>query len=442
MEAVMHRTLVSKFLKFVALGLSLSLALAGCAPLSPSGGGKTLQSKVRRDLAPQIPAADAESLARGNRAFALDFYQAVSAQDGNLFFSPYSLSVALAMTYAGARGATAEQMAETLHFTLPQERLHPAFNGLDLALASRGEGARDKDKQAFQLNAANSLWGQVDYAFTPEFLDLLAQNYGAGLRLVDFANAPEPARQEINDWVEKQTEGRIEDLVPQGAIDSMTRLALANAIYFKADWLTPFSADDTRNQPFYMLDGGEVMVPMMSYGQNEPTSFPYAAGDGYQAVEIPYVGEAVSMLVIVPDSGRFAEFEAGLDANQMEAIQAALEIQSVNLRLPKFSFESEFALRGTLAAMGMPDAFDPGQADFSGMDGSRALFVDDVFHKAFVAVDEKGTEAAAATAVIMQLSALVREGIELNVDRPFIFAIVDNPSGVVLFLGRVLDPTG
>jgi serpin B len=309
-----------------------------------------------------------------------------------------------------------------------------------LSLTSRGDDPSGEAEQAFQLKIANSLWGQVDYEFLPEFLDLLALNYGAGLRLVDFANAPEPAREEINNWVEKQTEDKIKDLIRQGAIDGMTRLVLANAIYFKADWLFPFNPDDTHDQPFHLLDGGEVMVPMMSHASIFPTSFPYMADDGYQVVEIPYVGETVSMLVIVPDAGRFAEFEAGLDATRLEAIQAGLAPQNVSLRLPKFSFDSQFALKDTLARMGMPDAFDPDAADFSGMDGTRSLFIGDVFHKAFVAVDEKGTEAAAATAVIMALLAAMPADIELTVDRPFVFAIIDKPSGAILFLGRVLDP--
>jgi serpin B len=439
-EAIMRRTMRESIWRILAPIVSLSLVLAACAtPSVPGLGGKVLESDLQRDSAPQVPAEDAAELAAGNRAFAFDFYQAVCDQGGNLFFSPHSLSVALAMTYAGARSSTEAQMAETLHYSLPQERLHPAFNALDLELASRGAGG-DKEEQPFELSIANSLWGQRDYAFLPEFLDLLALNYGAGLRLSDFAGAPEAARNEINRWVEKETQGKIEDLIPEGAIDTFTRLVLANAIYFKADWLKPFEASETQDMPFYLLDGSQVQTPMMAHDGAE--TFPYAAGEGFQAVELPYVGEEIAMLVVVPDTGSFPAFEAGLDAERFVAIQAQMQPTELILRFPKFQFESEFALSDRLAGMGMPDAFTPGAADFSGMDGTQQLFIQDVFHKAFVAVDEKGTEAAAATAVIMGLMAMMPPDVQLTVDRPFIFAIVDKPTGSILFLGRVLNPAG
>ncbi|MDY6912521.1 MAG: serpin family protein, partial [Chloroflexota bacterium] len=335
---------------------------------------------------------------------------------------------------------TAQQMAETLHFILSQDQLHPAFNALDLQLVSQNSGATTEDGKDFTLNIANSLWGQHDYAFLPEFLDLLAANYGAGLRLVDFVSAPDPSRIAINDWVSEQTEDKIKDLIPEGAITDLTRLVLANAIYFYADWLHPFNANSTHDAAFHLPDGSEVTVPMMS--MSDPANLPYASGTGYQAVELPYLGGESAMTIIVPDSGTFADFESALSADLINEIISSLEQKSVDLRLPKFSYESDFSLAQTLAEMGMPDAISPGVADFSGMDGTKFLYISDVFHKAFVAVDEKGTEAAAATAVIVGSTSISMVDVRLTIDRPFIFLIRDIDTGTILFMGRVLNPAG
>jgi serpin B len=427
--------------------------LAACAPsaatqapavspdLTPTGVipvSDLVQSKKERLINPAVPASDLAALENGNRAFALDFYQAVRDQDGNLFYSPYSISLALAMTYAGARGTTESQMGETLHFTLPQDRLHAAINALDQELASRADASSDHEGDPFQLNIANSIWAQQDYTFLPQYLDLLAQNYGAGLRLVDFAGAAESARQTINDWVNQQTQGKIKDLIPQGAIDQMTRLVLANAIYFKASWLHPFEENLTQDGDFHLLDGGHVRVPMMAASSS--THLPYVQGQGYQAVELPYVGQDVSMLILVPDAGTFQQFEAALDPAKLQDILTGLKPQQVAFKMPKFKFETSYGLSNTLAGMGMPDAFNPGQADFSGMDGGRNLYITKVLHKAYVAVDENGTEAAAATAVIVGLTAMQPSPVELTVDRPFIFLIQDKPTGTILFMGRILNP--
>jgi serpin B len=388
---------------------------------------------VARNTAPQASAADLEALVGGNRAFALELYQALREQEGNLFYSPYSISMALAMTYAGARTGTEAQMAEVLHFSLPQAQLHPAFNALDLTLAERGEGAGGRG--GFQLNVANALWGQAGYPFLPEFLDLLGRNYGAGLRLLDFAADAEAARLTINDWVAEQTEDRIQDLIPPGVLGAATRLVLTNAIYFNAAWAQPFEASATQDEAFHLLDGGQVTVPMM----HQTESFGYLAGDGYQAVELPYEGHELSMVILLPDEGGFEAFEAGLDAAQVEAILQETSDRQVALALPRFEFEAQFSLADTLGAMGMPDAFSD-QANFSGMTGTRDLFISAVIHKAFVAVDEEGTEAAAATAVVMVEGAMPAEPLEVRVDRPFLFLIRDIQTGTVLFLGRVMDP--
>jgi len=327
-------------------------------------------------------------------------------------------------------------MAKTLHFILPQDRLHPTFNGLDIELARRGEGAEGKDGEGFRLNIVNALWGQDEYGFLSEYLNVLAENYGAGLRLLDFRNAPEESRVTINDWVSDQTEDRVEDLIPQGVIDELTRLVLTNAIYFNAAWAEPFEPDQTDDGTFHLLGGGQVTVPMME----QMESFGYAEGEGYQAVELPYDGWELSMVILLPDTGEFEAFEGSLDAERVDGIVKDLVHGQVALTMPKFEFESGFSLVETLAAMGMPDAFT-GAADFSGITGDRDLFIGEVIHKAFVAVDEAGTEAAAATAVVMPASAPPEEPVEVTVDRPFIFLIRDIETGAVLFVGRVVDPS-
>ena len=418
-----------KPLTILALTLMLMLAFGACTP-GPSAivaDPNLVQSSAQRLHQPAVP-GDLQAVANANNAFALDFYRAVHSQPGNLFYSPYSLSLALAMTYAGARGETAAQMAHTLHFSLPPERLHPAIDALDLQLQDPG--------QPMLLTVANSLWGQKGQVFQPAFLDTLAQNYGAGLRLADFAAQPEPTRQQINQWVAQQTKDRIRDLIPAGGIDPSTRLALAHAIYFKAEWATPFDPENTHDAPFHPLQGADQTVKMMSLHIN---TLPYLREADFQALELPYRG-AASMILLLPDPGAFEHFEAGLDEKAYSGILAGLQPQLVALSLPKFHFETPFTLAQTLGQMGMPDAFKPSQADFSGMDGQRDLFIGQVIHKAFVAVDEKGTEAAAATAIGLAGARLdPQKPVVLTFDRPFVFLIRDQKSGAVLFAGRLVS---
>lgn len=421
-----------------ALMVVVLVSLAACAqPVA----GEVVQSGKQRVTSPDVSETDLATLVEGNSAFAFDLYQALREEGGNLFYSPYSISLALVMTYAGAGGETAQQMADTLHFTLENNRLHPAFNWLDIELASRGKGAKGKDEEGFRLNIVNAIWGQEGYKFLSEFLDVLAENYGAGLRILDFANAPEESRITINNWVSDQTEGRIEDLIPQGLIDTWTRLVLTNAIYFNAAWQYPFKEEMTEDGPFYLLDGGEVTVPMMK----QTETFGYAEGDGYQAVELPYDGRELSMVLLLPEAGQFEAFGGSLNTQEVGAILKELEFRRVTLTMPKFECESDFSLGETLAAMGMPDAFVWQIADFSGMTGDRDLFIGDVIHKAFVSVDESGTEAAAATAVVMTPTAgppeEPEEAVEVTVDRPFVFLIHDIETGAILFVGRIVDPS-
>jgi serpin B len=433
--------------KNVLRGVSLILVLvlvfvglAGCGKTEPAGGlvskAEVLQSEKARVTLPDVEGTDLAQLVAGNGSLAFDLYRALWTKDSNLFYSPHSISVALAMTYAGARNETERQMAQTLHFTLAQDRLHPAFNGLDLELASRGQGAEGKDEGEFRLNVANSIWGQTGYSFLNEFLDVLAENYGAGLRLLDFQNAPETSRVVINDWVNEQTEGKIEDLLPPNSVDALTRLVLTNAIYFNAAWAHPFQEESTHDAPFHLLDGREVVVPMME----QVETFGYADGEGYQVVELPYDGGELSMIILLPAANRFQGFAEALDAERAAPILDEIRSAQVHLTMPKFTYESQFSLKQTLAKLGMPDAFTAA-ADFSGMTGDRDLAIDDVIHKAFVAVDEAGTEAAAATAVIMKLTAAPGGApVEVTLDRPFIFVIRDIQTGAILFVGHVVNP--
>ena len=393
---------------------------------------------------PSATETEVSDLVLGNGVFAFDLYRALSADDGNLFFSPYSISISLGMTYAGARGETEKQMTDTLSFLLPHDRLHPAFNTLHLDLDSRGGGTQNNDPSAFRLSIANALWGQQGHHFLDEFTTVVAENYGARVRPTDFLEQPEESRLRINDWVAEATENRIRDLIPTGKFDDQPpALVLTNAIYFNAGWLHEFSELSTPTA-FHPLQGEAVDVPMMERSAMSK----YAGGDGYQAVDLHYKFSKMSMTILLPDSGTFEEFESSLDYELVTRTDEDMESREVVLTMPRFEFESEFDLVDTLESMGMRDAFDGLRANFSGMDGQscmagdpRCLFLSDVIHKAFVAVDEEGTEAAAATLQIaIPMSGSALPPVEFTVDRPFIFLIRDRETGTILFVGRVLDP--
>ncbi len=399
-----------------------------------------------RDSSPVTTIGDVQELVDGNTTFALDLYhQLAGGSEDNLFFSPFSISLALAMVHAGAAGKTEQQMADAMNFHLPQERLHPAFNALDQYLASCSSGEGD---DGFTLHSANALWGQEGHGFLTTYLDILARNYGGQVREVDFRTCPEDARQQINCWVSEATAKRIEDLIDPGAIVCSSRLVLANAVYFKAKWDLPFEEEDSRPGHFSCLNGEQVEVPMMRQ-TGLMKHFNYSQGDGFQAVALDYKERSIAMTLLVPDAGRYDEFETSLDNDLFQTILQDMETQRVNLTMPKFKLETSLVLRDSLVDMGMPNAFDRSKAEFQGMDGQSCLAGDDeclsisnVIHKAFVAVDEAGTEAAAATAVMMMGASAVPESpIELVVDRPFIFLIHDRNTGAILFLGRVANPS-
>jgi len=416
---------------FEPLLLSFALAaavVAGCGGAQAKDDGQVARSAATRLTAPQVPGEDMGALSAGNAAFAVDLYQTLRASPGNLVFAPESLSIALALTYGGAAGTTAAQMAATLHFTLPPERLHPAFDALDLAL-----NAQASSTGAFRLTLANAMWAQQGFTVLPTFLDLLAQNYGAGVRLVDFASAPETVRQTINAWVAEQTDDAVPELLKDGDISPNTRLVLANAVYFKADWLTPFFPKSPAGT--FQSPAGPVSVAMMS----GPAQVPVWTGPGYTAASLPYAGGTTSMVLLVPDAGTFDAFEAALTADTLQAALAGAGTAALEaVMVPRFSARQHFSVKKALAALGMTDAFDGAAADFSGIDGRHDLFITDVIHQANVAVDEQGTVASAATAVIVGIKG-VRQ--TLVVDRPFLYLIRDDATGAILFLGRVLDPS-
>ncbi len=414
------------------LSIILTLGLIGC---TVPASAEVLKSDKDRVMSPEVGLSDLATLVEGNSQFAFDLYQALKDTDDNLFYSPYSISLALAMTYAGARGETEAQMAETLNYLLSQQDLHPAFNSLDLELAKRGKTSEGKDGEGFRLNIANSIWGQKDYDFLDSYLDLLAENYGAGLRVLDFIADPESSRETINQWVSDETEGRIKDLIPEGGITTLTRLVLTNAIYFNAAWATPFAEEATADGKFYLEDGTEITVPMMKQAEH----LGYAEADDYLAVELPYDGNELSMVVITNQGGSFSDFENNLTWEAVQELIGSLESTNVAFTMPKFEFESLFGLRDTLYSMGMEEAFLE-TADFSGMNGQRDLMIHDVVHKSFVSVDEAGTEAAAATGVIVGIVSIPADPIEVTLDSPFTFLIRDIETGTILFVGKVANP--
>jgi serpin B len=310
---------------------------------------------------------------------------------------------------------------------------------LQTDLETRESRAPDyMEGDVFQLNIANAVWGQENYPFLDDYVDLLDTYYGAGLQQVDFINATEAARLAINAWVEDQTEDRIQDIIPPGLLDTLTRLVLANAVYFNASWHDPFNASDTHDDTFTLLDGSQVTVPMMSQSE----VFRYGRGEDYQAVQLPYFGGNMNMLIVLPDAGKFEAVETALDARVIDTVYEIPDGPLVHLFMPRFEYEYAVSLSTILRAMGMTDAFDPAQADFSGMAATDELFISEVLHKSFIKVDEKGTEAAAATIVMMAGGGgyAPSETVELRLDRPFIYLIYDWQTGTILFVGRVLNP--
>jgi serine protease inhibitor len=378
------------------------------------------------------PGADMATVVRGNNQFALELYGKLRDGRGNLFLSPYSISTALGMTYAGARTQTAEEMARVLHFTLDNDTLHPALGALIKQI--NGEPGQ---KRGYQLTTANALWGQKGFPFQSAFLKLTKDSYGAGLNEVDFAGDTEQTRQTINAWVEKQTENKIKDLLVKGILTADTRLVLTNAIYFKGDWVSQFKKDQTREESFLADGERKVKVPFM----HQAAAFRCYRADTFQMLELPYVGKDLSMVVLLPKKlDGLADLEKTLTLDKLNTWLSHLRGIDVELTLPKFKLTAAFELEKVLPGMGMRLAFTEG-ADFSGLYASgEKRYIKNVIHKAFVEVSEEGTTAAAATAV-SEGGESAPETAVFKADHPFLFLIRDKRSGSILFLGRLVDPT-
>jgi serpin B len=436
MTNALHRT--AAVLALAALALPM---VAGCS----NEGGDAESGAASSGGGRETPAAAAgteeiAALAAGERQFAFDMYARL-AGDGNLFFSPYSISVALGMTAGGARGNTEYEMASVLRFPTEDSSGAPMFVGRETVAASyaglerklAGEAATD----GYELHVANRLWGEDDYPFLQSYLDFVSAHYGAGFERADFTGDPEAERLRINAWAQENTRDRIRDLVPPGGIDSLTTLVLTNAVYFKGMWQRRFDEERTEDAPFYGATE-QSTVPLMS----QKAEFPYHETEDVQVIELPYEGDEISMLVVLPREESpmdLTMLESTLSPETFDVWRAAVSEREVRVYLPRFSMTWGTAdIARDLAALGMRDAFDGSRADFSGMTDLDDLFIGPVFHKAFVAVDEEGTEAAAATAVVMKRLAVQHETV-FRADRPFMFAIVHNETGAILFMGRVLD---
>ena len=370
---------------------------------------------------------ESSPMAQSNNTFAFNLYQQVKGQDGNLIFSPYSITQALGMLYLGAGGTTQQQIAATL--ALPSEDI----NFIELASVMNAGPAYEG--VTFQLNVANSLWAQQGYGLHPDYVNNLSEFYGVQLEEVDYA-APDQTAQIINQWISDQTQDKITDLVDPPNLDPLTRLMLVNAIYLNAGWATMFDENATEDAPFTRLDGTQVTVPMMHMYEGAT----YVATETYQVAKLSYQQPNFDMMVILPDQGQFEAVEAMLSNEFFETLRTQLFMAyNLEVAFPRFKYDTSLDLADTLQAMGMPAAFSA-DADFSGI-ANEQLFVNSVIHQAYIGVDEKGTEAAAATVIGMGGGGPPNLPITFNADRPFIYIIYEYNTGAILFIGRVVDPS-
>ncbi|MFH1586878.1 MAG: serpin family protein [Candidatus Diapherotrites archaeon] len=370
-----------------------------------------------------------DSVVNANNQFALDLYSEFKDDPGNVFFSPWSITTAVSMTYEGAKGQTADEMKSVFHFSGNDAVRRPSF--------ARVQNQINAAQSQYLLRSANALWAEQTYPFLEEYTALIEKYYSARVENMDFINDSEGSRETINTWVENQTNDRIQDLIPQGVITPYTRMVLTNAIYFKGTWVKEFKKENTRKGDFHVAPDKTVSADMMHLSEEE---FNYAENDELQILELPYKGENLSMLILLPRGNDITSLENSLTSEKLSGLRNQMGEQEVIITLPKFKFEAKYFLSETLAQMGMPTAFDEDEADFSGMDGTDDLFISQVIHQSFVEVNEEGTEAAAATAIIVMGSSAMPQNI-FTADHPFIFIIQEKETGNILFLGRVSDPT-
>jgi serpin B len=394
------------------------------------------KSEIVTRESPTAPNENISKQAESINKLAIAMYNQCKQEGKGLFLSPYSITSALAMTAAGANGNTKKQIRDALQVSLEGDAFDQAINSIDQSLMNHAATT-----DGITLNVVNSSWMQSGWDFKVSYLDHIAQYYGAGVNLLDFLNKPEDCRQIINTWVSDQTNNKILDLIPQGAISSSTKLVLTNAIYFLADWLYSFNSDFTVNKDFTLLDKSKVSVPTMYLCKPDSMAkMRYARGKGVRALDFPYKGDRLAMTVLLPDLDSFSMVENSLSTAMINQLIGDLREQKLAVSLPKFKFTfGSFSLKEAFETLGMTDAFNASQADFSGIDGTRSLCIGDIVHKAFIAVDEKGTEAAAATAVLIDITSVL-DPVVFTVNRPFIFMIRDKQTGTILFIGRILNP--
>ena len=423
------------FTYLLVTGLVLICA-PGCGDDGPTTvSPRMVKSDLPRDTATSLTDPVVVAQVRGNHDFAFDAYHGIAdGTDHNVVYSPYSVTTAFGMQWAGALNQTADEIADVMGFVGSQDDVHRALGALDLYFDTIGA----EDPAIFRLSVANAMWALPRVELQTPFLDVLAQYYDAGMYLLDFEGDADGSRRTINAWVEQETNHTIRDLLPADYNDLLSRawLVLTNAIYFKADWENEFNATETSPGTFH-APTGDVNAQMM---RQDSLSARYFAGAGFEAVELPYKGGHTTMLILVPEAGGFDAFEQTLDATAYLDIVDQLAPETLSLRLPKFRYELETRLDDTLKGLGMELAFDD-RADFSGIHGGSAVpfFIGAVVHKAFIALDEKGTEAGAATAIISANNC--DGGLPVTVDRPFLYIIRELSTGTILFLGRVTDPT-
>jgi len=384
----------------------------------------------------KINPEDVSNVTEANNEFALDFYYHLKdKEDGNIFFSPYSISSALAMTYEGAKGQTAKEMRSVFYFPDDDNLRRTEYAGMFNEI--------NKEDKEYQLHTANALWAEKDYKFLNEYFNTVEEYYGGKVTNLDFKKNAEEARLIINNWVEEKTNNKIKDLIPSGAVNTLTRLVLTNAVYFKGDWVKQFNEDDTKDKDFRISKDNVVRVSMMERTDKE-ARFNYSENNELQILEMPYSGEELSMLILLPKDNDLETLENSLSAKNLSKWKKNLKEERVKIFIPKFKFETKYFMANDLKEMGMPAAFS-GLADFSGMTGNRDLFISQVIHQAFVEVNEEGTEAAAATAVIVALSSAIPNKtpkiLVFRADHPFMFLIQHNATGNILFMGRVVNPT-